>query len=177
MSHTPESAAAPALAAPDNFETSEAGRTGVLVSGDSFGEARRIRYAEICRENARKLKGKPRVGKMAAGPNHPGALRFHLVSPDGERFSFRNASQFVRDNPDLFESEDRRPDPRNKTCLAAHGLGTLRPTRKSVRLQWRGWMWDYKLSSPNTSSQRTRPLMPDNQATEATTQEQRPGSL
>jgi hypothetical protein len=42
MSHTPESASAPALAAPANPETSEAGQTGVLVSGDLLGALREM---------------------------------------------------------------------------------------------------------------------------------------
>lgn len=99
-----------------------------------------------------------KCGKMQAGENNINARVWHLRSPRGRGFHFRNLVHFIRTNPDLFTDDQirwktRGNSPRNLRCNAVNGLSSLNPNNKRVQGSWRGWTWLH--SDSNYSEQNT----------------------
>lgn len=86
----------------------------------------------------------PEGSRAAMGPNHHGARKFQLVSPNGTHYEFVNLNEFVRQHAELFEPADVAwfsyhpdTDPGSKHCKAESGLRRLFG-KKAVR-SWKGW--------------------------------------
>lgn len=95
--------------------------------------------------NRRKL-GSPATGKSAAGQLNFRCLYWSLREPCGKTHEFKNLSEWVRMNEELFNPEDViwqpiRPGGRTSICRAIICLGMLRPDRRCGRGSWKGWTW------------------------------------
>ena len=89
--------------------------------------------------NYEPLRGVPKSGVMAAGPDNSHARTYSLISPEGKVYVGRNIADLVRRHTELFSPEDLR---RNKhTCNAAKALAGLRPWARHSRPEWKGWRW------------------------------------
>lgn len=67
------------------------------------------------------------------------AKQWLLVSPQNVIHRFKNLSQFIRDNPSLFNPEDIIWH--KYSCRAVHAISKLRPSRKKPEASWKGWRW------------------------------------
>lgn len=95
-------------------------------------------------QNGKKLLGRACDGPTTKrGPGHHRAISFRFHSPDGYLFEGPNLSDFVRNNPDLFEPDDvvwkpQRPGGRDINCRAVRGLSSIRTGRVNT---WKGWVY------------------------------------
>ena len=103
--------------------------------------------AKIARLNA--VAGK-RLAAHAATPLSGGfetnasAKEWHLLSPDGTAYHFRNLALWLREHAELFDPADIAEVPQSKSGLTTRAqsrLGRLRPDRASRRETWKGWSW------------------------------------
>jgi len=74
------------------------------------------------------------------------AKEWHLLSPDGTAYHFRNLSLWLRIHGDLFDPADVEVKPQSTRkgsgyCRAITQLARLRPERRARRYKWKGWRW------------------------------------
>lgn len=78
------------------------------------------------------------------GEQNINAERWRVRSPHNVVYEFTNLAHFVRQNPELFDTEDlvwRTTGRSSYTCRAFAGLSSLSPRRKRVTGTWKGWLW------------------------------------
>ena len=83
----------------------------------------------------------PRAQK---GPKNQAARVWRLRSPVNKIYEFKNLLHFIRENENLFNSEDvvwKTNGRVGKTCKAHGGLSMLSPRRKKAHGVWKGWTW------------------------------------
>ena len=91
---------------------------------------------------ARTKLGTPNVNNRGKAYNH-----LLLKDPDGVIHELTNISQFVRDNPHLFNKDDLVPKPNNPSkpesastyCRAENGLRSISCCGPTTKGQWKGW--------------------------------------
>lgn len=99
----------------------------------------------IVEKRAAPLRGRAQAHPLTKkGPTNQMSLHAALRSPDNIVYEFRNLTDWVRTNPDLFHPDDviwRRPDSRRGMpfCRASKGLSALFNRSKHVRGSWKGW--------------------------------------
>lgn len=93
----------------------------------------------LAERNFEPLRGVPKSGAMAAGPENYHADDYRFLAPDGRRYIGRNVSDFVREHADLFGDRDLRW--KNGSCNASKSLSALRPWYSRPIMQWKGWRW------------------------------------
>lgn len=93
----------------------------------------------LAEKNFEPLRGVPKSGVMAVGPENYHAEDYRFLSPDGRRYIGRNISDFVREHTDLFAPRDLRW--KNGSCNASKSLSALRPWYSRPISQWKGWRW------------------------------------
>lgn len=88
---------------------------------------------------------------QSAARNHPGlrsgvdnihAKHWSVRSPRGLVYQFKNALEFFRTHPDLFDPDDIRLR-KGGDCRASSGFSSIRPgSRASDTIgSWKGWTW------------------------------------
>jgi len=94
-----------------------------------------VEFNVLCRQNH------PHTGKFETNKH---AKHWLIIDPRGCKYEFDNIEHFVRNNTQLFESDDADNDP----SLAAHQLRRLRPDRKHRINSWKGWTWNFTTHNP-----------------------------
>lgn len=110
-----------------------------LLNDTKADKAARLRAADSRRRDAH-----------AASPlsssteSNASAKEWHLLSPDGTAYHFRNLSLWLREHAELFEPDDVAEIPQSRTGVTTRAqskLGRLRPDRAQPRQTWKGWRW------------------------------------
>lgn len=99
----------------------------------------RLTAAVVQREKAKAES--PLVGSFETNVS---AREWHLLSPDGTAYHFRNLALWLQTHTDLFEDDDVRQVPQSRTGVTTRAqsqLGRLRPERLARRDSWKGWRW------------------------------------
>lgn len=82
-------------------------------------------------------KKSPRSGR---GVGNVHATDWHILSPTGVEYKFKNLHEFVRSNPGLFVENDRTWKRKSGTggeyCNATSGIGSLKNGGSKI---WKGW--------------------------------------
>lgn len=121
-------------------------------------EARRIeglKKSSLVRENLLRLHRERKAEwfasamknpKLRATDQHIAAKEWRVKSPTGAIFEFRNLKKFVRENEQLFDTEDVQWKLQNGKanqawCRAFQMLARLRPGNSKLIDQWNGWSW------------------------------------
>ncbi len=102
------------------------------------------RAAHLSRINEKR--GAAHAVSPKSGPyeTNASAREWHLLSPDGTAYHFRNLALWIRDNSHLFDDDDAVERPQSRagvTTRAQSALGKLRPERAEKRESWKGWRW------------------------------------
>jgi hypothetical protein len=84
--------------------------------------------------------------KLCATDQHIAAKEWTVVSPTGERHTFRNLKKWVRESENLFVASDVEWKNTNGRanqdwCRAFQGLARLRPGNAKFLPEWQGWRW------------------------------------
>jgi hypothetical protein len=111
---------------------------GLIHSAKMWG---RKRDHEAVEKAAAKMRGRPQTALVTRkGETNKRSQEGVLRSPENITYPFRNITQFVRDNPQLFAPEDLvwKKDRSSDVCRASRGLQALF-ARKFVRASWKGW--------------------------------------
>ena len=89
-------------------------------------------------------------GLSAAAEHNARAKVWTIVSPQRIRYTFRNLTHFVRENPELFDPSDVvwRSYDGNKWCIALGGLRSLFRNKKQI-MRWKGWTAVSVRKTPN----------------------------
>lgn len=104
------------------------------------------RYKECYKAKSQKMRGRAHGNDdkisethLAKKEDHPSGRDHELISPDGMLQLITNAENYVRDNPELFISEDievrRKPNGKRYT-RAGNGLQAVSNGGKK---SWKGW--------------------------------------
>lgn len=88
------------------------------------------------------MKGRPQRmdGLSAAAEHNARSKTYTVLTPDRITITFKNLSNFVRENTHLFAEEDViwKPPKKNPWCKAQKGLSSLFKENKPQG-QWKGW--------------------------------------
>ena len=84
--------------------------------------------------------------KLRATDQHIAAKEWVLRAPDGQTHTFRNLKKWVRENEELFETDDviwkeMNGKANQAWCRAFQALGRLRPSSSKHLEEWKGWTW------------------------------------
>ena len=84
--------------------------------------------------------------KLRATDQHIAAKEWVLRAPDGQIHKFRNLKKWVRENEELFETEDviwkeMNGKANQAWCRAFQALGRLRPSSSKHLPEWKDWTW------------------------------------
>lgn len=82
--------------------------------------------------------------KTAGVETNASAKEWHLLSPDGTAYHFKNLALWLRKHADLFDPDDVAEHPQSKSGVSTRAqaaLGKLRPERRSPKPSWKGWRW------------------------------------
>jgi len=105
--------------------------------------ARKLRGVATCSAEALEQGTEKRLEHPLCGPfvtNCHAKDGWALVSPDGDVYTFRNMSNFVREHKELFDECDI-VGCETGNSLAAHQLRRLNPMRRGHIRSWKGWEW------------------------------------
>lgn len=117
------------------------------TEGMRRSEAVRENLARLHREKKAEWKASARRNpKLCATEQHIAAKEWTLISPTGNRHTFRNLKKWVRENETLFDAADvewKSPSGRasQEWCKAFQGLARLRPGNSKFLAEWQGWRW------------------------------------
>ena len=104
-------------------------------------ETREERDKRMANSHSADARNKHRYTQLAKGENMECALFWSLISPEGVVYKFRNLSSFIRNNKNLFTSDQLLPvNSLGRTRIEA-AIAMLSPRRKNCVERCHGWRW------------------------------------
>ena len=94
------------------------------------------------RQTHARIKGVSKSPKSGPYETNVHAVEWHLISPRGKHYKFRNLKLFIRENEDLFTDEELSVFGNGKQSRAYSGLARMNPNSKRTSRQpksWHGW--------------------------------------
>jgi hypothetical protein len=104
-------------------------------------ETREERNKRMANSHSVEARKKHKETQLAKGENMECALFWSLISPEGVVYRFRNLAAFIRNNKNLFTSDQLSPvNFRGRTRIEA-AIAMLSPRRKNCVERCHGWRW------------------------------------
>lgn len=100
----------------------------------------RVASQETVEKLSKAHKGRPKGGRNVRGVNNGHAKWWHLKSPDGVTYRFKNLLEFVRNGSENGVPADDLTAPLFRSRAYA-GLASLHPGRRQPQGSWKGWTW------------------------------------